>query len=88
MIIPGDKDSSIRIIDKNYYVKKIQQMINNEIQDGVYAKTEDTTLLDLKHFQDYPYRNFSKYENIMICYQFQTNLRNFMEQQKLTCLMM
>ena len=44
MIIRGDKDSSIRIMDKNYYVKKIQQMINNEIQDGVYAKTEDTTL--------------------------------------------
>ena len=34
-IIPGDKDSAIVIMDKNDYVKKMQQMIDKGIQDGV-----------------------------------------------------
>ena len=49
-------------MDKNDYVKKKQEMIDKGIQDGVSAKTEDNTLQDLKRFQDFLYRNFSKYE--------------------------
>ena len=47
------------IMNKNDYVKI---MIDKGIQDGVYTKTEDNTLQDLKRFQDFLYRNFSKYE--------------------------
>ena len=52
-VIPGDKDSAIVIIDKNDYVKKMQKMIDKGIQEGVYAKTENNTLQDLKRFQDF-----------------------------------
>ena len=40
----------------------MQEMIDKKMQEGVYAKTEDNTLQDLKRFQDFLYRNFSKYE--------------------------
>ena len=49
-------------MDKNDYVKKIQEMIDYELREGVYAKTEGNTLQDLKQFQDFLYSNFSKYE--------------------------
>ena len=62
VVIPGDKDSALVIMDKNDYVKKIQEMIDKGIQGGVYARTEDNTLQNLKRFQDFLYRNFSKYE--------------------------
>ena len=39
----------------------MQEMIDKGIQE-VHAKTEDNTLQDLKRFQDFLYRNFSKYE--------------------------
>ena len=39
VVIPGDKDSAIVIMNKNDYVKKMQEMIDRGIQDGVYAKT-------------------------------------------------
>ena len=49
-------------MDKNYYVKKMPEMIDKGIQDEVYSKTGDNTLQDLKCFHDFLYRNFSKYE--------------------------
>ena len=53
VVIPGDKDFPIVIIDKNGYVKKIQEMIDKGIQDGVYAKPEDNTLQDFFTFSRY-----------------------------------
>lgn len=38
-------------------------MIGKGTRDGVYAETEDSTLQDLKHFQDFLYRNFKNYEH-------------------------
>ena len=49
-------------MDKNNYLKKMQEMMGKGIQDGVFAKTEDHILEDLKLFQGFLYRNFSKYE--------------------------
>ena len=60
VVIPGDKDSAIVIMDKNDCVNKMQEMIDKGIQDGVYAKTEDDTLQDLK--SEISKRNFSKFE--------------------------
>ena len=42
--------NNLMIMIKNDYVKKMQEMIDNGIQERVYAKTEDNTLQDLKRF--------------------------------------
>ena len=55
VVIPGDKDSCVIIMDKVDYVTKMEETINNGIQKGVYAETEDNTLRDLKRFQDFLY---------------------------------
>ena len=63
VVIPGDKDSCVIIMDKVDYVTKMEEMIKNGIQKGVYVETEDNTLRDLKHFQDFLYRNFKNNEH-------------------------
>ena len=37
-------------------------MIDDGITNGVYKVAEDRTLINLKHFKDFLYRNFKKYE--------------------------
>ena len=63
VIIPGDKDSCEIILDKVDYVTKMEEMIKNGIQKGVYVETEDNTLRDLKCFQDFLYQNFKNNEH-------------------------
>ena len=41
VVIPGDKDPCVIIIDKVDYVKKMEEMIKNGIQKGVYVETEN-----------------------------------------------
>ena len=45
------------------YNDKLEAMLNDRISKGIYAPTEDTTLRDLKLFQDSLPRNFKdKYD--------------------------
>ena len=46
-------------MDKVDYVTKMEEVIKNGIQKGVYVETEDNTLQDMKHFQDFLDRNFN-----------------------------
>ena len=62
VVISADKDSARVIMGKYGYVKKMHEMIDKGMQEGVYAKIEDNTLHELKRFQDSFNRNFSKYE--------------------------
>ena len=62
-IIPGDKDPCVIVMDKADYIQKIQDMIDEGINKGVYKKTEDKTLHELKNFKAFIYRNFKKYEH-------------------------
>ena len=52
-ILSGDKDSSIVIMQKDDYNHKLQQMIDEEIKNGIYTPTEDNILNDLRKFQDF-----------------------------------
>ena len=79
VVIPGDKDSALVIMDKNDYVKKMQEMIDEGIQDGVYAKTETTPY---KTFRTSCIETLVNTKNIRICYQVQTNLHSYTEQLK------
>ena len=63
VILKGDKDSSIVIMNKADYINKMETMIEDGIENGTYAESGDTTMQDLKRFQDFLRRNFKKYEH-------------------------
>ena len=55
-------------MNRGDYIDKMQKMIDEGIQNGVYTHTIDNTLKDLKTFKDFLYRNFksySKYDKMM-----------------------
>ena len=51
------------MINKTDYIKKIEAMIEGGIKNGTYAETDDTTMKDLKQFQDFLCQNFKKCEH-------------------------
>ena len=53
VILRGDKDSSMVIMNRSDYIEKLEGMIEEGAKKGTYKKTEDTTLQDLKKFQDF-----------------------------------
>ena len=67
-MLSGDKDSSIVVMQKDDYNRKLQQMIDEGIRIGIYIPTEDNTLNDLRKFQDFLRRNFkdkfARYEDM------------------------
>ena len=63
VVVKGDKDSSVVIMEKSDYVDKLEYMINDGIEKGTYVETTDNTLKDLSRFQDFLYRNFFNYEH-------------------------
>ena len=63
VILSGDKDSSVIIVNKTDYVNKINDMISEGINDNKYVISNDTTLKDLHNFQAFLYRNFKDHKN-------------------------
>ena len=45
-------------MDSKMYYEKLEIMVTEGIKNSIYKKTTDTTLHDLKLFQDFLYRNF------------------------------
>ena len=68
VILRGDKDSSVVIMNRSDYTEKREGMIEEGVKKGTYKKTEDTTLQDLKKFQDFLYRNFYTYKHYKSMY--------------------
>ena len=64
----GDKDSCVVIMTREDYNDKLEAMLNDGISKSIYARTEDTTIRDLKLFEDFLHRNFkdkyNKYEEM------------------------
>ena len=58
VVVLGDKDSCVIILKRCDYDKKLQSIIDVGITNGIYAPTADSTLSDLKKFQDFLRRNF------------------------------
>ena len=50
-------------MDSEKYYEKLETMINEVIKNGIYKKTTDATLHDLKLFQDLLCRNFKHYKD-------------------------
>ena len=62
VVLSGDKDSSIVIMNRNDYVKKFDEMLADGVRNGIYESTTDTTFSDLSKFQSFLYRNFRDYQ--------------------------
>ena len=62
VVLSGDKDSSVVIMERELHVTKLEEMINDGIEKGKYVEKEDTTLKNLTLFQSFLTRN---YKNIL-----------------------
>ena len=56
VILSGEKDSSIVIMNKKDYNENVEEMINGGIEQGKYEETEDNILKE--SFQSFLYRPF------------------------------
>ena len=68
VILEGDKETAIVIMNKSDYVNKMNQMIYEGVVDGTYVESEDSTFENLSHFRDFLYRNFKdhpKYKKML-----------------------
>ena len=84
VILKGDKDSNIVILNKTNYITKIEKIIEEGIKNGTYAETDDTTTQDLKRFQEFLCQ-ILKSMNITMNFILKVmNWRKCMAQQKLT----
>ena len=63
VVLAGDKDSSVIIMDKSDYRDKVSGMINVGIQQGKYIRTSDNILKELRSFQSVRYRHFKNLPN-------------------------
>ena len=63
VILAADKESCTIILNKSDYIRKVNNIIEEGIQQGKYIETTDTTQSDLKHFQEFLYRHFKKSEH-------------------------
>ena len=53
VFLRADKDSRTKTTNETDYITKIQTIIEEESKNGKYAETDDTTMQDLKRFQDF-----------------------------------
>ena len=61
VLLSGDKDSSVVVMNKVDYIKKAKGMIKEGIQQGEYEMTMNTTDEDLEKFQSFLYCNFKSH---------------------------
>ena len=61
VLLSGDKDSSVVVMNKVDYVEKVNGRINEGIQRGKYEMTTGTTYKDLEKFQSFLYRNLKRH---------------------------
>ena len=61
VLLSGDKDSSVVVMNKVDYVEKVNSMINEGIRQDKYEMTTDSTHADLEKFQSFLYRNFKSH---------------------------
>ena len=63
VLLSGNKDSSVVILDKAPCKENINRLINDGISKVVYVIEEnDNILAELKSFQNFSYKNLKKHE--------------------------
>ena len=63
-VVSGDKESCMVIRNRSDYFKKLQHIIDEGIQNGVYIVIEDRTFEDLKFFRSFLYK-YEYYEKML-----------------------
>ena len=61
-MLKTDKETCTIILNRADYIKKVNATIDDGISQGKYVETVQNTQQDLKHFQNFPYRDFYKTE--------------------------
>ena len=62
VILAADKESCTVTLNKSDYIRKVNNIIEEGMQQGKYIGTIDTTQSNLKHFLNFHYRHFKKSE--------------------------
>ena len=78
----ADKESCIVILSKDDYIKKVNDIIEDGIQQMKYVETTDDTCSELKRFQDFLYRHFYKHEHYEEMRQDLISLVDFLRPQR------
>ena len=60
LVVSGDKDLCLTMMNKSDYKNELHEMINDEIHRGIYKVTENKTLDDLKNLDSFICRSFKK----------------------------
>ena len=63
MLLNGDKDSTVVVMNRVDFNNIMQNVIYDGITNKIHEETTDNTLKDLKIFEEFLYRNFKDYEN-------------------------
>ena len=63
VLLNGDKDSQVVVMNRIDYNNTMQKIIDDGIKSKIYEETADHTFKDLKNFQEFLYRNFKDYGN-------------------------
>ena len=50
VVMKGDKDSSVVILNKTEYTEKLENMVKEGIDKRTYTLTQDNTIKDLNNF--------------------------------------
>ena len=53
LVMKGDKDLSVVILNKTEYNKNLENMVKEGIDKGTHTLTEDNTIKDLKNFKQF-----------------------------------
>ena len=63
VVLAADKETCTVILNKRDYIKKVNKIIEQGMEQGKYIETIDTTQSDIKHFKDFLYRHFKGSEH-------------------------
>ena len=63
VILAADKEPCTVKVNKSDYIREVNNIIEEGMQQSKYIKTIGTTQSDLKHFHDFLYRHFKKSEH-------------------------
>ena len=53
VLLNGDKDSSVVVMNRTNYNNIMQKMIDDGIKNKIYKETTDNTLKELKYFKSF-----------------------------------